>query len=75
MPETTQKEKIARIDERTLNIWRAIEKIQEHMEDQNGTVNDNKTRSKINRYLIGVILAGGGVTTAANWDLVIALVK
>ena len=40
MPETTQKAQIARIDERTLNIWRAIEKIQEHMEDQNGTVKD-----------------------------------
>lgn len=57
MAATTHKEKMARIDERTLNIWRVVEKMEQHMDTMNGAVGDNRVRSRVNRYLVMAVWA------------------
>lgn len=37
----SDREWLSRIDERTLNIWRVVEKMEAHAEEQNGYIRDN----------------------------------
>jgi len=37
----TDREWLSKIDERTLNIWRVVEKIEKHAEEQNGYIRQN----------------------------------
>jgi len=56
---------IIRIEERTRNIWRVVEKLEKHQSEQNGYIRIALTRSKVNRVLLSV----GGViaTTVIGW--------
>ena len=61
-------ELLIRIEERTCNIWRSVEKLEKHNAEQNGFISNllkdvasNKTAIKWIKFIIGgTILAGGG---------------
>ena len=55
-----QDELLARLNERSLNIWRAVEKIEKHLDTQNDTIRTcieengkNKTWRDTSKWLIG----------------------
>ena len=49
---------LGRVSERTLNIWRVVEKIEKHQETQNDHIQTALVNSRVNRILIGI---GGSV--------------
>ena len=68
---TQDRKDLARIGERTLNIWRVVEKLEKHQETQNGliletvrTTASNKTRGKIQNYIL-----------VAMWGAIIATIN
>ena len=51
-------ELLARLDERSANIWKTIEKMEVHLVTLNNSVSENKLGWKINRRWLGVITTG-----------------
>ena len=51
-------ELLIRLSERTLNIWRTIEKMEVHLVTLNNSVGENKLGWKVNRRWLGVITTG-----------------
>jgi len=59
---------LARLDERTNNIWRSVEKLEAHAAETNGSIRDciknvtaTKELAKLNRtIIIGIISTAGG---------------
>ena len=43
-----------RIDERTRNTWRVVEKMERHQAEQNGFIRDLLIRTRVNRILLGI---------------------
>ena len=63
---------LARIDERSLNSYklmekleRSQEKLEKHQEDQNGNIQETLLRTKTNRILIGI--GGVGIMLIITW--------
>ena len=64
-------ELLIRLNERSLNTWRAIDEVKGHLEVQNGlilenvrTTSSNKTRGKIQNYIL-----------VAMWGAIIATIN
>ena len=57
------RELLARLDERSRNTWKAVEKIEKHMAEQNGKLN----RLTKNFWMLVGVLAGSGVIGGSLW--------
>ena len=58
-------ELLIRLDERTRNIWKLVEKLETHQAEANGFIKDNLIRSSSNRTWINVLRwTIGGLITA-----------
>ena len=57
---TTKKENelLARIDERSINTYNLMEKLEKHQAEQNNSIQETLLRTKTNRILIGI---GGSI--------------
>ena len=53
----------ARLDERSINTWRSVEKIEKHMELQNGKLN----KLSRNFWMLVGTLIGSGVIGGSLW--------
>ncbi len=64
---TTKKEcdLLTRIDERSLNTYKLMEKLEHHQEEQNGNIQETLLRTKTNRILIGI--GGVGIMLIVTW--------
>ena len=49
---------LIRLDERSNNIWKTIEKMEVHLVTLNNSVGENKLGWKINRRWLGIITTG-----------------
>lgn len=58
-----ERELLARLDERSRNTWRSVEKIEEHLATQNGKLN-KLTR---NFWMLVGVLIGSGVIGGSIW--------
>ena len=56
---------LARLDERTRNTWRSVEKIEEHIVEQNGKLN----KLYRNFWLLVGVLVGSGVIGTSIWGV------
>ena len=59
------RDELSRISERTLNIWRVVEKLEQHQETQNGLILEtikitasNTTWRRVHTLIIGAMWAG-----------------
>ena len=62
MPDRTLEDSIIRIDERTLNIWRTLEKVERHQAAQNGKLDEfclQVNRNTVWRRVIVSVLGVG----------------
>ena len=57
---------LVRLDERTNNIWRTVEKMEDHVEKQNGFILTCLTRSAVNSRVIKIISSLGGAAIATK---------
>lgn len=55
---------LTRLDERTSNIWKAVEKIEHHAEEQNGIIREcigniaqNTSSRKSTRWVLGIFIS------------------
>jgi len=64
-------ELLVRIDERTSNIWRAVEKLEKHNAEQNGFILQCLNKTNSNKVWIRVISGIGGsvIIFFAYWIL------
>ena len=69
------REWLARIDERTLNIWRVVEKMEQHQEAQNGYIQTNFVLTSRNTLWRKVIcgVGGGSLLIIIGWLLSLTL--
>ena len=65
---------LIKLDERTSNIWRAVEKIETHQEEQNGFTKEvitncakNTAWRKAHTWIIGLIIAGVITNVLGLW--------
>ena len=58
----TDREWLARIDEKVLNIWRVVEKMEKHQEAQNGYIRENFITTNKNTLWRKVIVRVGGTS-------------
>ena len=54
------REWLAKIDERTVNIWRTVEKIEKHQSEQNGYIKETFASTNKNTVWRKVITGVGG---------------
>lgn len=59
MKPTDRDNLLIRLDERTSNIWRAVEELAEHNKEQNGFILQSLTRSSGNRIWLKIITGAG----------------
>lgn len=66
---------LARIDERTRNIWRLVEKMERHQEEQNGYIRENFVTVGKNTLWRKVIIGVGGssIILIIGWLLKLTL--
>lgn len=58
-------ELLARMDERSLNTYKLMEKLEHHQEEQNGNIQETLLRTKTNRIFIGI--GGIGIMLMITW--------
>ncbi len=66
-------ELLARLDERTANIWNAVEKLEKHQETQNGHILETFTRSSKNSLWIKIVSGVGGAAILAVIGILTAI--
>ena len=65
---------LSRLDERTANIWKSIEKLEKHQETQNGHILETFTRSSRNSLWIKIVSGVGGAAILAFIGVLTAMV-
>ena len=60
-----ENELLVRIDERSLNTYKLMEKLEQHQGEQNGNIQETLLRTKTNRILIGI--GGVGLGLVITW--------
>ena len=66
---------LARLDERTHNIWRVTEKQEGNIRELNGHVRENTSRSVSNKVWIRIITSVGGAALLFVLTCLIGIIK